>query len=66
MSDKIKVITFKDQPNGKCHECKWNDSPNDRIDCICPQVHLSNPICIQKIIMVFNLNSAYYLGKGEE
>jgi len=62
---KIKVKPFKDQPDGKCWECKWNVSANDLMDCICPPVKIVNAICIQKTIMTSTYNTQYYLEERE-
>jgi hypothetical protein len=40
---------FKDQPNGRCLECKWNlESNTDNFDCDIPPLFLTNQICLQK------------------
>lgn len=60
---------FKDQPNGKCMQCKWNlcvDGIN--VDCNCPSVQLTNRICIMKIQAILLENVQNYtqnLDEGE-
>lgn len=52
----IKDFVFKDQPNGKCFECKWNNSVDELLHCVCPMTHITNEICIQKRTMVIEQN----------
>ncbi len=56
-----KTLALKDQPSGKCIECRWNGSANDKLDCSCPQIRMINTVCMQKINMVLLGNVEYYL-----
>ena len=58
-------LRFRDQPKGRCLECKWNragGSGHEEFDCCCPLTHVTDKTCIMKINLIENMNSAYYLG----
>ena len=57
---------FKDQPDGQCFKCKWNQSNNKDLWCTCPQTHLSNQKCISKCQMIHESNIYNALRDGEE
>lgn len=69
---KVHGIIFKDQPNGRCLECRWNErEEHGAVLCAVPQTVLSNQVCIQKLNYVVNRNIDYYLSRldydgGEE
>lgn len=52
----MKNLVFKDQPWGKCRECKWNEASGDEFHCTCPLYHLRNLYCMLKTIMVLLKN----------
>lgn len=57
-------ITFKDQPNGRCLECRWNErQEHGPVLCAVPQTILANEICIQKLNYVVNRNIDYHLSR---
>lgn len=47
---------FKDQPWGKCRECKWNQASGEEFHCTCPIYHLHNLLCMLKTCMVLLKN----------
>lgn len=50
---KLRSLKLKDQPDGKCLECRRNNS--EKINffwCQVPLTILSNPVCLQKRVMV--------------
>lgn len=54
-------IVFKDQPNGRCLECKWNEAlTHGTVHCHVPDTRLVNEICIQKLtlVMIQNVDNA--------
>lgn len=65
----VQPLKFKDQPAGRCGECKWNQSEKiNEFWCKVPITHLRNPICVSKRVMVecMNLNNAVTGGDGED
>jgi hypothetical protein len=42
-------LKLKDQPSGKCTQCRWNmESTLQSFWCQCPLQILTNPVCIAK------------------
>jgi hypothetical protein len=59
-------LSFKDQPNGKCLECKWNNSHSEMMNCGCPDTHVTNMVCIQKRQMTHLSNIAFYESQSSD
>jgi len=64
MSFKREELKFKDQPDGDCFRCKWNQSAGKNLSCTVPDTHVSNPICIQKRTMITLMNLEWIAEQG--
>ncbi len=50
---KFRTLKLKDQPGGKCLECRHNASEKENYFwCQVPLTRLKDPICLQKRVMV--------------
>lgn len=49
-----KFFCFRDQPSGRCGECRWSKAGLENTDfwCTCPKTQLVDTICIQKNTLV--------------
>ena len=59
------AFVLKDQPDGRCEICRWNEAfkRTGGILCGCPQVHMTNPICINKCTMAVLQNIDWELAR---
>lgn len=51
------ALSLKDQPDGKCFECRWNSTELEGgFHCLVPYNHVSNKVCIMKNQLVYLTN----------
>jgi hypothetical protein len=56
----VNDLKFYDQPDGRCHECRWNNASKvGGLDCSVPQTLLVNHICIAKVQTAWLSNIEY-------
>jgi len=56
---------FRDQPDGNCFECKWNEAlKTGPLLCSVPGTHVTNPICMQKMQLALARNIDWELARA--